>query len=377
MIVHIWSSYRGYRTHTDPETDSDGDGGSEAKLRGKGHIEFSQKGIPHGILHFTLQLLQAGHLLMHDTSGPEASHKYNIKTAMGHVKKENDTKTSSSLIAWGFRVRTWAKIIDAVQENDVVITRKRKIPSELQVTFLDSHLLHPTDIMAQQVDVGSFSPLRRGGDNILCNDVRLSYMELATLISDFSGWDLERVLDDVKVELYCSAYARHTSRETRTYWATESRYRHSGGSRRDKVEIDLGRGEKFGVAEITSFIRMSGIDGRVHDGVVIRWMDKSSLSAHTDDYDRPLCDFPLSFNHCLWEWHEADTVRDSFRIRGFGLNVTRQKLWSHVPQRDRERVINSERRAHYDIIGFTSTKCHVNIHQDPSTGHMLQTLQIV
>ena len=146
-----------------------------------------------------------------------------------------------------------------------------------------------------------FYPLRSGEDNILCNDVRVSYLELGTLICSFSDWDLQRVLDDVNVELYCSAYVRHVTGDTRTYWSTESRYGSGGGFRRDKVEIDLGRGEKFGLAEITSFIRMSGIDGRVLDGVLIRWMDKSSLSTHTDDYDRPLCDFPMSFNHCLWE----------------------------------------------------------------------------
>ena len=72
-----------------------------------------------------------------------------------------------------------------------------------------------------------------------------------------------------------------------------------------------------------------------------------------------------------------NNIRASFRVRGFRLNVTRQKLWSHVPQQDREGVIRSERRAHYDIVEFDSIKRHVNIHEDPSTGHMLQTLQIV
>lgn len=241
----------------------------------------------------------------------------------------------------------------------------------------DSNLLHPAEHMQERLDDGTFSPLRTGGDRILCNDARLSYMELGTLLSDFSGWDLQRVLNDVTVTLYCSAHVRHPSRETRTYWATEHRYPQRGGSRRDKVEVDLGQGKKFGVAEITSFVRMTGNDGEVLDGVVIRWMDKSSRSTQTDDYDRPLCDFPLSFNHCLWEWHEADTNRSSFSVRGFGLNVTRENLWSHVPQCEREGVINSERKAHYDIISFESIKRHVNVHRDPSTGHWLQTLRIV
>ncbi len=40
-------------------------------------------------------------------------------------------------------------------------------------------------------------------------------------------------------------------------------------------------------------------------------------------------------------------------------------------------AIDSEIRARYDILSFDSIRSHVNIHVDPSTGHMLQTLQIV
>ena len=58
---------RGYTQHADPETDSDGDGGSESKLWGSGHIEFSSKGIPQGSIHFAEQIKWAGHLYMHDT----------------------------------------------------------------------------------------------------------------------------------------------------------------------------------------------------------------------------------------------------------------------------------------------------------------------
>jgi len=145
------------------------------------------------------------------------------------------------------------------------------------------------------------------------------------------------------------------------------------------VEIDLGRGN-FGVAQITSFIKMSTVVAGVNEtrkGVLLRWMSKSTLSTHTDDYDRPLCDFPLSFNHCLWEWTDAGRNRDCFRVRGFVNRSVRRNIWSHVHQDDRQRAIDSEIRARYDILDYDSIKRHVNIHEDPSTGHMLQTLQIV
>lgn len=348
----------------EPETDSDGDGGPAAKLRGRGHLEFSQKGIPHGILHFPLQLKLAGHIYMHDTCAPEASHRFNVKTAMDRVRKSTDSETSRSLIDWGFRVRTWAKIIDSVEEIDTPVTRKMKVPSSMTVKLTVKNR------------IGIFSALRQGQNNLFCNDARVSYSELGELISSYTGWDIDMVMDDVEVRFYCSARVLHPSGATRNYWATESRYHYSGGCRRDMVEVDLGGG-KIGVAQLTSFIRCrSGIDHK-RDGVLIRWMSKSSRSTHTDDHDRSLCDFPLSFNHCLWEWSDVGRNRECFRGRGFRNRCVRQKLWSHVHQDDRQSVIDSEIRARYDIIGYDSIKCHANIHKDPSTGHMLQTLQIV
>jgi hypothetical protein len=97
----------------------------------------------------------------------------------------------------------------------------------------------------------------------------------------------------------------------------------------------------------------------------------------TNHRDRPICDYPLSFNHCLWEWSKTDVNRRCFRTRGFGNTVTRDHLWSHVNEQHRPDVIRSEIRARYDIIGYDSIMGHVVIHEDPSTGHMLQTLQIV
>ena len=80
---------------------------------------------------------------------------------------------------------------------------------------------------------------------------------------------------------------------------------------------------------------------------------------------------------CLWRWSDAGRNRASFRVRGFRIKVARQHLWSHVPQDIRQSAIDSEYRARYDIVEFTSIKRHVNIYDDPSTGDMLQTVQIL
>ena len=141
-------------------------------------------------------------------------------------------------------------------------------------------------------------------------------------------------------------------------------------------QVDLGQG-RSGCAQITAFVKVHGDIDRQTEGVLVRWMDKSSLSTVTDDRDRPLCPYPLSSNHCLWEWSDAGRDRASFKVRGFKNKVREQKLWSHVERERREDVIRSEIRARYDIVSYRNITSHVNVHVDPSTGHMLQTLQMI
>ena len=62
---------------------------------------------------------------------------------------------------------------------------------------------------------------------------------------------------------------------------------------------DLGT-RKTTCAQITGFVKIHSAD-QVSEGVIIRWMDHSSLSAHPDHRERPICNYPLGFNHCLWE----------------------------------------------------------------------------
>ena len=70
-------------------------------------------------------------------------------------------------------------------------------------------------------------------------------------------------------------------------------------------------------------------------------------------------------------------MRVMFRIRIRLRGCFSSHLWSHVDEQDRSDVIRSEIRARYDIVRYDNIVCHVNTHKDPSTGHLLQTLQIV
>ena len=193
------------------------------------------------------------------------------------------------------------------------------------------------------------------------------------------GWDLGYVLDHLIVRMYCCArVVGQTVSESRTYWATESRYSHLGGSRRDIVEMDLGNNTR-GMAQLISFLTMENTpeENSSKQAVVIRWMSVSTLSRARDDFGRPLCEYPLSSNHCLWEWSDAGSDRQSFSVRGFVNKVNRQCMWNHVPRVNRRVAIDSEKRARYDVVEYDSIVGHANVSVDPSTGHMLQTIQMI
>ena len=208
------------------------------------------------------------------------------------------------------------------------------------------------------------------------------HVQLATLISRAMEWDLRYVLDILLVRLYCCARVDQPSgtKDSRTYWSTDSRYPHLDGTRRDMVEIDLGNNQR-GMAQLVSFIAMEQLpdDAPVpcHKAVLIRWLSVSTRSQGRDNYGRPLCGYPLSNNHCLWQWSDAGRVRLCFTRRGFANTIARQRLWDHVPAVNRDREVDKEKRARYDIINYDSIVCHANTTTDPSTGHMLQTIQMI
>ena len=200
----------GKNTHAELETDSDGDGGPASLLRGSGLIEFSKKTIPHGSLHWPEMLRWAGHILMHCTGGPEASHRFNIKKAMDRVRKGSNEATFGSMIEWIYRIYTWGVIISAVQQPYIqaaaTVKKKRKLArlnaaakkrarlrkknpkkkklkkEKLVVTFIPNKLLKPNHQYIPGLLDDTFSPLRAGGDNFLSPDARVSYHEVRHMI---------------------------------------------------------------------------------------------------------------------------------------------------------------------------------------------------
>lgn len=211
------------------------------------------------------------------------------------------------------------------------------------------------------------------------------------MISRALEWDIDHVQDVLSVRLYCSTRVRHGNGETRNYWATERHYPYNKGVRRDMVEIDLSTKKKIngqvvhkkktGVAQLVAFITLRNLPDDcpflTAKCVLIRWMSPSSRSRSRDDEDRPLCEYPLCNNHCLWKWSDSKRDRQCLTKRGVKQSIQRHKIYHAFPTGERDRIMKGEIRARYDIVEFASIKGHANITLDPSTGQMLQTLQII
>ena len=207
-----------------------------------------------------------------------------------------------------------------------------------------------------------------------CSYVQVSYNELGHLLSEATGWTSEYVMNRLIVRLYCSVHVRHPNGDTRTFWSTDTRYPYHRGQRRDMVQISLGGG-RIAVAQLVSFIEMESLptstDHLDKSLVLIRWMGVSALSRNhqRDSSNRPVCEYPLSANHCLYQWSDVGEDRRCL------LDRNNRKMWDHLPEP--QRVIESETRAYYDVLQFDSIIDHTNISVDPSTGHMLQTIQMI
>ena len=204
---------------------------------------------------------------------------------------------------------------------------------------------------------------------------------MATLISRSKGWDFQHVNNELHVTLFSSVRVTYPSGDTRNYWATDSHYSYNKGARRDMVEIKLPRDGHTGVAQLIAFVRLQNLpvaENTVFSScVLIRWMSASPRSNSRDDNNRPLCKYPLCDNHCLWRWADSRTNRVCLTKRGVKQNIFRQCMYTHFPVQKRDDIMKTEIRARYDIIEFNSILRHANITVDPSTGHMLQSIQII
>ena len=106
----------------------------------------------------------AGHIYMHDTTAPEASHRFNVKEVMQRVRKGTDFDTGASAVDYVLRVRTSAKVIDLVHESSTEAPKRRtRRVRSLTVVVNDSKQLSPPACVAYN----TFSPLRTGDQSLL------------------------------------------------------------------------------------------------------------------------------------------------------------------------------------------------------------------
>ena len=76
----------------------------------------------------------------------------------------------------------------------------------------------------------------------------------------------------------------------------------------------------------------------------------------------------------MYQWSEIGSDRVCIRLPPDV--ATFSSMWTHLRPTQRPAAIETEAKAYYDVIEYDSILDHTNISVDPSTGHMLQTLQM-
>ena len=248
---------------------------------------------------------------------------------LNRVRKSSERETASSMIDWTVQKRTWGKIVTTV-ENEYMPTKKR-----VRSTIRAQTLILYEDFVPQIISKtcclhggDCFSPLEQGGDDLLSPNVRVSYNELGRLIIQCKRWPKAYVMKRLRVNLYCQAMVINENGESRTYWYTipllrrysqrhgwdyfttrytyDTIYWHIYETLCDRTYEQTCSG-RLGVAQLVTFIRMTRLPpsaGALQhaDVALVRWMGVSSLSRNhqRDSLYRPVCEYPLSANHCLY-----------------------------------------------------------------------------
>ena len=97
------------RHESDSETSSTD---LELGWRGLGAFEYSQKGLPHAVVHATEELMCAGHFAGYDTGSVEAAHKVSIKKASTYGRTyANRNTTQLHMLQWVLEHKLWDAVV--------------------------------------------------------------------------------------------------------------------------------------------------------------------------------------------------------------------------------------------------------------------------
>ena len=391
------------------ETDSD------ETWHGLGKFEYSGKGLPHALFHYTEMLMRSGHHGAYCTACVESSHKKYIKHAATFSRTlASRNRTQDCMLTWVLQQKVYREVVKIAKH-----TTDPRAPgsgsghtdSALDNNPASSDVDNVDDSDDDSDDDGMvktmFEPLSYtlGWYKLMCprnivpaewattfisKRARITRMEFLSICCRKFGFEcsqpnLVKLLHTLKFECFGSinTVVNHVNRK---FVGISNKFT----KRQDFVRI---RGPPENntclSAQILMFVNISGFSAqsgfelpREYRNPVnntssvllslVRWMSPHPDSLIRDSKLRPLCPPPLDINHALWIF--SKTTRPQ---------LTENILQKHLSFYDTntlysaETIRNSERTARFDFIQPESFDSYINctpVDQEPNT--ILETITI-
>ena len=394
------------RADKESDTESTDD---ERTWGGLGKYEYSQKGLPHALVHARELVERGGHHGAYCTNACEAGHKKYIKLASKTSRTFADhNKTQNHMLEHVLRRRLWSAVIDLNEKRSNPLTASDEPassssdssfppPANESIIDLDRNKIHYDGIPLLPLDYAddwSTQKFTHGqtqhvwGGTIISNKVLLTRDEILTLLRtklEMPATLFSNVRLASQLEWQCyGAYKMLISGDKYRKFVGIS------GSRRDFVRL---RGQENGTvfsAQLIMFVRLTGFghtsgvyipDHLRHpptnktslDLALVRWLSPHPNALIRDDKHRPICPPPFDINHALWQFSNVKTRRWQ---RGTQLN--RQLHFFDAPNDEQRRlIVETHRYAFYDFILPQSIDGYMNctsVDGDPNT--FLETITL-
>lgn len=363
---------------------------------GKGKFEYSQKVLPHAVLHFPEIVMRAGHHGGACSFLNEVSHKDFIKRAarLGRTYGSH-TRSEKEMLKWTCRDAIY---IEAARKSKLatrcVATDSANSGSESDNLLVTKLFTHPLPFMNAPIFTTNGLLSRSWENCMISRRVRVTRRELLTIVcSKLEQPDTREARSRLMQRLTwtCSGVLEESRHGLRRKFVGLSS---SHPRRRDFVRIEGSQDGTCLSAEIIMFVVISGFDTDSSEGgfvlpkslvnahledrsvefVFIRWLSPHPNAVVRDNDLRPICPPPLDINHALWTY--------SSRTRGALTTAVIRKHISYFHgdnDDERERSVQSEIDAYFDLIQPECLKHFINctrVNMETETHTILETITL-
>ena len=380
------------RHSSDSSTDSTD---SESGWGGLGVFEYSQKGLPHALVHAPELVETYGHFGGACTCVGEAGHKTTIKGAAKLARTYGDrNETQEGMLEHVQRDKLWiavisenkeAKRLARVQNESVVLSYGVQHSSDRSTDSEDAlrvlcKLCEPIPALTSgwsHMRPVDGRPPRAWGATFLAKRLLITRTELVTLLRTklqmAPTWsNIVLLATRLHWECYGSAIVLDPNKEERKIVGISNVSR----KRRDFMRVEGRENNTALSVQVQMFVRVSGLhaagidvpehllappndtcDGNMVTFALVRWLSPHPRAIVRDRLLRPICPAPFDINHALWTFSRTDRARGYFTDRLFSRQL---HLFPGSTPELKRAVVRTHTHAMYDLIHLQTFKRYMN-----------------